>query len=101
MSQREKKNNNVGQFVQTCKNSMFGIFTLVNILNLFNLLLSTRKSVAKKKKDICHLNLYTKYEQNRWLRHCKIKSLFHETKQFNFPEKNDPSQTCLRWVYSQ
>ncbi len=100
MSQREKNNNNVGQFVQTCKNSMFVIFIrLVNILNLFNLLLSTRKSVAEKKKDICHLNLYAKYEQNRWLRHCKIKSLFHETKLFNFPEKNDPSQTCLTWVF--
>ncbi len=102
MSQREKNNNNVGQFVQKCKNSMFVIFIcLVKIQNLFNLLLSTRKSVAEKKKDICHLNLYVKYEQNRWLRHCKIKSLFHETKQFNFPEKNVPSQTCLTWVSSQ
>ncbi len=103
MSQREKKNNNnVGQFVQKCKNSMFVIFIrLVKILNVFNLLLSTRKSVAEEKKDICHLNLYVKYEQNRWLRHCKIKSLFHETKQFNFPEKNVPSQTYLIWVSSQ
>ncbi len=67
--QREKNNNNVGQFVQKCKNSMFVIFILlVKILHLFNLLLSTRKSVAEeKKKDICHLNLYVKYEQNRWL----------------------------------
>ncbi len=79
MSQREKNyNNNVGQFVQKCKNSMFVVFIrLVKILHLFNLLLSTRKSVAEKKKDICHLNVYVKYEQNRWL--CKIKSLFHET----------------------
>ncbi len=100
MSQREKNNNTVGQFVQKFKNSMFGIFILVKILNLFNLLLSTWKSVAEK-KDICHLNLYVKYEQNRWLRHCKIKSLFHETKQFNFPEKNVPCQTCLRCVSSQ
>ncbi len=101
MSQREKKYNTVGQFVQKCKNSMFVIFILlVKILNLFNLLLSTRKSVAEK-KDICHLNLYVKYEQNRWLRHCKIKSLFHETKQLNFPEKNVSSQTCLTWVSSQ
>ncbi len=47
---------------------MFVIFIrLVKILNFFNLLLSTRKSVAEKKKDICHLNLYVKYEQNRWL----------------------------------
>ncbi len=98
-----KNNNNVGQFVQKCKNSMFVVFIrLVKILNLFNLLLSTRKSVAeKKKKNICHLNLYAKYEQNRWLRHCKIESLFHETKQFNFPEKNVSSQTCLSWVSSQ
>jgi len=59
VSQREKNNNTVGQFVQKCKNSMFVIFILlVKILNLFNLLLSTRKSVAEKKKDICHLNLY-------------------------------------------
>ncbi len=58
----------------------------------------SRKSVAEKKKDICNLNLYAKYEQNRWLRHCKIKSLFHETEQFNIPEKNVPSQTCLTWV---
>ncbi len=80
---------------------MFGIFIrLVNILNLFNLLLSTRKSVAEEKKT-CYLNVYVKYEQNRWLRHCKIKSLFNETKQFNFPEKNVPSQTCLSWVSSQ
>ncbi len=52
MSQREKKkNNNVGQFVQKCKNSMFVIFIrLVKILHLFNLLLSTRKSVTEKKK---------------------------------------------------
>ncbi len=51
MSQREKNNNNVCQFVQKCKNSMFVIFIrLVKILNLFNLLLSTRKSVAEKKK---------------------------------------------------
>ncbi len=102
MSQREKNNNTVGQFVQKLKNSMFVIFILlVKILNLFNLLLSTRKSVAEEKKDICHLNLYVKYEQNRWIRHCKIKSLFHETKQFNFPEKNVSSQTCLAWVSSQ
>ncbi len=102
MSQREINNNNVGQFVQKCKNSIFVIFILlVKIQNLFNLLLSTRKSVAEKKKDICHLNLYVKYEQNRWLRHCKMKSLFHETKQFNFPEKNVPSQSCLTWVSSQ
>ncbi len=77
MSQREKNNNTVGQFVEKCNNSMFVIFILlVKILNLFNLLLSTRKSVAEKKKDICHLNVYVKYEQNRWLRHCKIQSLF-------------------------
>ncbi len=102
ISVAERKNNNtVFQFVQKCKNSMFVIFILlVKILHLFNLLLSTRKSVAEK-KDICHLNLYVKYEQNRWLRHCKIKSLFHETKQFNFPEKNVPSQICLAWVSSQ
>ncbi len=101
MSQREKNHNNVGQFVQKCNNSMFVIFIrLVKIL-MFNLLLSTRKSVAEKKKDICHLNLYVKYEQNRWLRHCKIKSLFHETKLFNFPEKNVSSQTRLSWVSSQ
>ncbi len=101
MCRREKKYiyNNVGQFVQKCKNSIFVIFIrLVKIQNLFNLLLSTRKSVAEKKKDICHLNVYVKYEQNRWLRHCKIKPVFHETKQFNFPEKNVPSQTCLTWV---
>ncbi len=101
MCRREKKYvyNNVGQFVQKCKNSIFVIFIrLVKIQNLFNLLLSTRKSVAEKKKDICHLYVYVKYEQNRWLRHCIIKSLFHETKQFNFPEKNVPSQTCLTWV---
>ncbi len=36
--------------------------------------------------------------KNRWLRHCIIKYIFHETKQFNFPEKNVPSQTCLTWV---
>ncbi len=36
--------------------------------------------------------------KNRWLRHGKIKYIFHETKQFNIPEKNVPSQTCLRWV---
>ncbi len=102
MCRREKKYiyNNVGQFVEKCKNSIFVIFIrLVKIQNLFNLLLSTRKSVAeKKKKDICHLYVYVKYEQNRWLRHCIIKSVFHETKQFNFPEKNVPSQTCLTWV---
>ncbi len=45
--------NNVGQFVQKCKNSIFVIFIrLVKIQNLFNLLLSTRKSVAEKKKDM-------------------------------------------------
>ncbi len=78
VAERKNYNNNVGQFVQKCKNSMFVVFIrLVKILNLFNLLLSTRKSVAEKKKDICHLNVYVKYEQNRWL--CKIKSLFHET----------------------
>ncbi len=51
---REKKNNNnVEQFVQKCKNSMFVIFSLlVKILNLFNLLLSTRKSVAEKKRHL-------------------------------------------------
>ncbi len=27
-----------------------------------------------------------------------MKSLFHETKQFNIPEKNVPSKTCLTWV---
>ncbi len=43
--------------------------------NLFNLLLSTWKSVAEGKKT-CYLNLYVKYEQNRWCRHCKIESLF-------------------------
>ncbi len=38
---------------------MFVIFILlVKIQHLFNLLLSTRKSVAEKKKDICHLNVY-------------------------------------------
>ncbi len=89
MSQREKNYNNVGQFVQKCKNSMFVIFIrLVKILIFFNLLLSTRKSVAEKKKDICHLNKTVGL-------HCKIKSLFHETKQFNFPEKNVPSQTDM------
>ncbi len=51
--------------------------------------------MAEEKKDICHLNVYVKYEQNRWLRHCKIKSLFQETKQFNFPEKNVPSLNAL------
>ncbi len=46
---------------------MFVIFIrLVKILNLFNLLRTSRKSVAEK-KDICHLKLYVKYEQNRWL----------------------------------
>ncbi len=61
MCRREKKNNNnVGQFVKKCKNSIFVIFILlVKIQNVFSLLLSTRKSVAeKKKRDICHLNLY-------------------------------------------
>ncbi len=56
------------------------------------------KVSQREKKDICHLYVYVKYEQNRWLRHCIIKSVFHETKQFNFPEKNVPSQTCLTWV---
>ncbi len=28
-------------------------------------------------------------------------NLFHETKQFNFPEKNVSSQICLTWVSSQ
>ncbi len=80
---------------------MFVVFIiLVKILNLFNLLLSTRKSVAEEKKT-CYLNVYVKYEQNRWRRHCKIESLFHETKQFNFPEKNVSSQTRLSWVSSQ
>ncbi len=36
--------------------------------------------------------------KNCWLRHDKIKYIFHETKQFNIPEKNVPSKTCLRWV---
>ncbi len=36
--------------------------------------------------------------KNSWLRHGKIKYIFHETKQLNFPEKNVPSQTCLTWV---
>ncbi len=36
--------------------------------------------------------------KNRWLRHGKIEYIFHETKQFNIPEKNVPSQTCLTWV---
>ncbi len=100
MCRREKKKyyNNVGQFVKNVKIAYVIFIRLVKIQLLFNLLLSTRKSVAEKKKDICHLNLYAKYEQNRWLRHCIIKSLFHETKQFNFPEKNVPSQTCLTWV---
>ncbi len=91
MCRREKKNNNnVGKFVKKCKNCIFVIFILlVKILNLFNLLMSTRKSVAEK-KDICHLNLYV----------AKL-NLFHETKQFNFPEKNVSCQTCLAWVSSQ
>ncbi len=92
MSQRKKKkNNNVGKFVKKCKNCIFVIFILlVKIQNVFNLLMSTRKSVAERKKDICHLNVYV----------AKLK-LFHETKQFNFPEKNVSSQTCLAWVSSQ
>ncbi len=59
MCRREKNNNNnVGKFVKKIKNCIFVIcILLVKILNLFNLLLSTRKSVAEKKKD-CHLNLY-------------------------------------------
>ncbi len=90
MCRREKKNNNnVGKFVKKCKNCIFVIFILlVKIQNLFNLLMSTRKSVAERKKDICHLNVYV----------AKL-NLFHETKQF--PEKNVPSQTCLAWVSSQ
>ncbi len=35
------------------------------------------KGVAEEK--------YAKYEQNRWLKHCKMKALFHETKQFHIP----------------
>ncbi len=60
MCRREKNyNNNVGKFVKKCKNCIFVIFILlVKIQNLFNLLMSTRKSVAEKKKDICHLNVY-------------------------------------------
>ncbi len=48
---REKhNNNNVGQCVK-CTNSIFVIFILlVKIQNLFNLLLSTCKIVAEKKK---------------------------------------------------
>ncbi len=57
------------------------------------------KVSQKKKRHLSFIcRLYVKYEQNRWLRHCIIKSVFHETKQFNFPEKNVPSQTCLTWV---
>ncbi len=84
MCRREKKNNNnnVGKFVKKFKNCIFVIFILlVKIQSLFNL---------KEKKDICHLNVYV----------AKL-NLFHETKQFNFPEKNVPSQTCLAWVSSQ
>ncbi len=52
MCRRENNNNNnVGKFVKKCKNSIFVIFILlVKIQNLFNLLMSTRKSVAERKK---------------------------------------------------
>ncbi len=83
-----------------CTNSIFVIFILlVKIKNLFKVIFCCQHvKVSQRKKDICHFHLCVKYEQNRWLRHCIIKSLFHETKQFNFPEKNVPSQTCLTWV---
>ncbi len=82
-----KNNNNVGQFVQKCKNSIFVVFIrLVKIL--ICLTFSVNMEKCRREKKDCHLNVYVKYEQNRWLRHCKIESLFHETKQCNFPEKN-------------
>ncbi len=95
-----KNNNNVGQFVQKCKNSMFVVFIiLVKILICLTFCCQHGKVSQRKKRR--HLNVYVKYEQNRWRRHCKIESLFHETKQFNFPEKNVSSQTRLSWVSSQ
>ncbi len=97
MCRREKKKyNNVGQFV---KNVKIAYLLFLFVLSKYKICLTFwcqhGKVSQREKKDICHLNVYVKYEQNRWLRHCKIKSLFHETKQFNFPEKNVPSQTCL------
>ncbi len=56
---RRENNNNVGKFVKKNVKIAYLLFLFfVKIQHLFNLLLSTRKSVAEKKKDICHLNVY-------------------------------------------
>ncbi len=59
MSQRDY-NNNVGQFVQKCKNSMFVIFIrLVKIQKLFNLLLSTQYAkCCRGKKKTSDIKIY-------------------------------------------
>ncbi len=45
-----KNNNNVGQFVKNVKIAFVVFICLVKIQNLFNLVLSTWKSVAEKNK---------------------------------------------------
>ncbi len=93
MCRREKKNNNnVGKFVK--KNVKIAYLLFLFFLSKYKVCLTfwcqRGKVSQREKKDICHLNVYV----------AKL-NLFHETKQFNFPEKNVPSQTCLRWVSSQ
>ncbi len=76
-------------FYSSCQNTKCVLTFAVN---------TVWKVLQRKKRHLSFKIICKIWTKTVGLDMAKLNIFFHETKQFNIPEKNVPSQTCLTWV---